>query len=481
MAGCERGLERALLSDDLLTRVRLALALPAPDTAYASGLYIAETARGLAPGGLLLECRGDTVAAARSLSGGLGLIAVPVSGLPGGFRLVDKEGGGRDITLRPLAGAIHDSLEDSGFTIEAVAIDLFPAPGAGILDPLGGLADLLDGRLRTSHPRALIDDPARVLGAAELCNRFDLVPETETRVSLRSAAGLVAQLSPARAWACLSRILSGGGIGAAARFLKEFAVLEVVLPELEAIYDVPQNYYHHLGVWDHTLLTLDLLEEMMRAPAAYFPPYGSRITAHLAGELEGGLPRRCFLGLVALIHDAGKAHTMSVEPNGRIRFQGHALEGARLAAGVAARLGLGRRGSRYLIDVVRDHMRLGVLLKEGESVRTRLGAVRDLGGHTIEVIMLSLADRLATRGEASAEEGLARFRRTASRVMSDYFWERYSPALLDGRDVMVHSRVGPGPGVADALFRVRVAQREAQIGSRDQALEFIAPDFKGRM
>lgn len=481
MPDVERGLERSLFSDDFLARVRQSLSPTSPGTAYARGLYITEAVRGLTPGGLLLDCRGDTAAAARLLADGMGLTAVPVPGLPGGFNLVDASGAGSDITIRPLVGDISDSLQDSGFTVQALALDLFPVPGGAILDPLRGLDDLADGRLKLCHPRALADDPARVLNAADLCNRFCLAPVTETRVALRSAAGLVGELSPARAWDCLSRIFSGTGMCAAARFLKEFAALEMLLPELEAIYDVPQNYYHHLDVWEHTMVTLDLLEEMMRSPAAYFPPYGSRVSAHLAGELEGGQSRRCFLAFAALIHDVGKARAMSVEASGRIRFGGHQIEGARLATGIASRLGLGRKGSRYLAEVARDHMRLGFLLKEGESVETRLRAIGELGAHTVEVVMLSLADRLATRGEASTEEAVARYRRMASRVMSDHFWSAYNPPLVNGHDVMVHAGVGPGPAFAEALFRVRVAQREALLGSREQALEYLAPDFKGRM
>jgi hypothetical protein len=46
---------------------------------------------------------------------------------------------------------------------------------------------------------------------------------------------------------------------------------------------------------------------------------------------------------------------------------------------------------------------------------------------------------------------------------------------------MVHTGTGSGPDVGDALFRARVAQRESTVSSRTEALEYLAPDFKGKM
>jgi hypothetical protein len=144
-------------------------------------------------------------------------------------------------------------------------------------------------------------------------------------------------------------------------------------------------------------------------------------------------------------------------------------------------MGLGRSSAAHLVGLVADHMRLGLLLKGGESAETRLRAVRELGQRCIEVVLLSLADRMATRGPASTEEAMELYKRMTSRVLADYFWETDYPPLVDGRDVMMHTGIEQGPEVRRALFKARVAQREATISSREAALEYLAPDFKGRM
>lgn len=171
---------------------------------------------------------------------------------------------------------------------------------------------------------------------------------------------------------------------------------------------------------------------------------------------------------------------MSVEPSGRIRFQGHQREGARLAGEIASRMGLGHRGRSRLLSMVGNHMRLGFLMKQGESAGTRLEVVRELGDCCPEVVLLSLADRMATRGEAATGEAMERFRRLSARVLGDYYWNKDAPALVSGSDVLIHAGVQPGE-VGRTLSRIRVAQREAMVSNRGQTLEYLAPDFKGKM
>lgn len=481
MQSHKMNLDSGLEADELFGKAAGLAA--SPGAFYAFGAFVLETLAGREPGNILIACGADTAAAARELSRQTGFKTVPLRNQPRVFNLVGDRVGSRTITVVPLAGPdIRGHLEAyCGFTVEALAVDLASRRPRELIDPLGGLRDLEGGRLRAASPVSFTEDPARLLSGAALAGGYNLDLETETEVWMRDAADLIRELAPRRAWRLIARLFGGRGLSGSARFIQRTGVLGALLPEVEAVRGVPQNYYHHLGVWEHTLAVLDILEAMIDSPALYFPAFAGRIYAHMRRQLEGGVDRRAFAGFAALIHDAGKPDAMSVEPDGRIRFQGHQEIGGRLAASVAARLGLGRRGSGHLAGMVADHMRLGFLIKEGESAESRLRAVDDLGDRCIEVVMLSLADRMATRGEASTEEAMQRFKRLASRVMHDYFWNIDYPPLVGGHDVMMHSGVGPGPAVGRALFKARVAQREAVVSSRGQALEYLAPDFKGRM
>jgi poly(A) polymerase len=470
------GLEARLRADPLFNLVREAL-IPSPACFYAAGACLPETLTCREPGGLLLLCATDPAAAAETIARGARLAPVP-SGRREETVIHLTRHGERSVTLVPLApGDMAQALARSSFTVLGMAVDL-ARPG-DLIDPLGGLEHLERGILVAASP--LEDDPERLLLAARLCSQYQLVPDEETRLALRRCSPRAEDIEPRRAWAGLSRVFDAGGFSGSASFLKETGVLERMFPALGDIYDVPQNYYHHLGVWDHTLATLDNLEEMLRNPREQFKAYGDRLAAWLTRRIEGGVRRRSLLILAALVHDAGKSASMSVEPSGRIRFQGHGREGARLACEIAERLGLGRRAKGGLVAIVRDHMRLGFLLQDGETTASRLTAAVELGPHCPEVVLLSLADRMATRGQATTDEALERFRRVAARLLADWFWLRDCPPLIGGQDIIVHGGVEQGPEVGRALMKARVAQRECTISSRSQALEFLAPDFKGKM
>jgi poly(A) polymerase len=453
-----------------------------PGRLYLCGDYVLQALVGRQPCNILLVSSGEAGEVAPRLAGALGLKLLELKGTAGGYHLAGESFGSRSITVLPLAGSeIKDQLADCGFTVTAMALDLSAWSSGEVVDPFGGLQDLIEGRLRAISSKVFADDPVRLLLAAELKFGYGLDPTDETGAYMRASADLAKTLPAARAWPILMRLFGGDDLSAKARFLADTGVLGGLFPEVEAVYEVPQNYYHHRGVWEHTLEVLDILEEMLEKPGAFFRAYAGRISMHMAQEVDPGAHRRSTLGFAALIHDIGKPGVMKCEPSGRIRFQGHQTAGARLTAGIAARMGLGNRCTAQLVGIVGEHMRLGFLLKEGESAQTRLQAVRELGDRCIEVILLSLADRMATRGPASTEQAMELYRRMTSRVLADYFWDKDYPPLVDGRDVMMHTGIGPGPDVGRALFKARVAQREGTVSGRDQALEYLAPDFKGKM
>lgn len=473
-----RKIQAFIDADGLFGALAAALAEFGPGCFHACGTYVLEAVTGSAAGGILILCAAPVEEVGRKIEAATGLRPLRSPSRDGVLSL--EAPGERGVALVPRLGGLAEDLSRAGFTVTAMGIALGRGP-TSFFDPLGGIADLEAGRLVAASKGAIEERPRLLLAAATLSSRFGLTPGGPTLEVMRAAAPAVRDLAPRAAWRALSRALSCRGLSRTACLLRDSGVLDILLPEVAAIYDTPQNYYHHAGVWGHTLETLDRLEEMLADPSSRFKAYGHRVSAYLTRSVEGEVLRRPLLALAGLIHDAGKAQTMNVEPSGRIRFKGHAIQGAGLAEGVARRLGLGRRASRHLVGIVRDHMRLGYLIKEGETTASRLRVALDLGDHCVEVILLSVADRLATRGQASTPEAVERYCRVASRVLADWFWLRDVPPLLGGGEVMVHSGLEPGPAIGDALLAARVAQRESTICDRAQALEFLAPDFKGKM
>ena len=120
----------------------------------------------------------------------------------------------RERYLRPGAlpqvepGSIGDDLARRDFTINALALPLSP-PGAGVLDPMGGLDDLEAGLLRFLHPLSFVDDPTRMMRAVRYEQRFGFTIEEGTLrgISEAVAAGYMDAVSGDRWRHELERIL----------------------------------------------------------------------------------------------------------------------------------------------------------------------------------------------------------------------------------------------------------------------------------
>lgn len=107
--------------------------------------------------------------------------------------------------------SLREDLLRRDFSLNSMAI-VFPegfGVAAELLDPCGGLRDLLDGRLRVLHPASFEDDPTRILRGVgfELRFGFRLEPKTETLARAAADHGMLERLSGERLWRALLRTL----------------------------------------------------------------------------------------------------------------------------------------------------------------------------------------------------------------------------------------------------------------------------------
>ena len=109
------------------------------------------------------------------------------------------------------------------------------------------------------------------------------------------------------------------------------------------------------------------------------------------------------------------------------------------------------RFAAYLGTLVRQHLRLGFLVREQPLTRRALARYRrDVSPWVFESVVVSLCDRLATRGEKTSLASMARHYRLARSVWSGVS-KAPVPQLLSGDDVMALLGVEPGPAVGQAL------------------------------
>ena len=357
------------------------------------------------------------------------------------------------------------------FTVDALAR---PLDGGELVDPMDGIADLAARRLRLCTPAALRDDPLRVLRLFRLARAFDLLPEADAVDAARRAAPGLASVSGERVRDELSLILATPQAAAAVRDLAVAGALAVVLPEVDSLRGVGQNPYHHLDVFGHTLEALTYVPGVVRQLGG---------EGHLATPEAAGLPGVDPLVPVTwavLLHDIGKPAARVITDDGRVIFWHHDELGRRMAAGIGARLRFSSRFTAYLGTLVRQHLRLGFLTREQPLTRRALARYRrDVSPWVFESVVVSLCDRLATRGEKTSLVSMARHYRLARSLWSEVS-KTPAPRLLRGGEVMDLLGLEPGPAVGRALEALEEEVEAGEVTSPAQAREFLRAWWRSR-
>jgi tRNA nucleotidyltransferase (CCA-adding enzyme) len=151
---------------------------------------------------------------------------------------------------------LEEDLGRRDLTINAMALD----EEGTLIDPYDGAHDLSAGILRHVSP-AFAEDPLRVLRVARFAARFGfaVAPETEALMRSITAGGEIATLVPERVWQELSRAMMEPHPSRFFVVLRSCGALKLLLPEVDALFGVPQPVAHHpeLDTGVHLLQALD--------------------------------------------------------------------------------------------------------------------------------------------------------------------------------------------------------------------------------
>ena len=152
---------------------------------------------------------------------------------------------------------LEQDLARRDLTINAMAED----DQGQVIDPYDGQRDIQQKTLRHVSP-AFAEDPVRILRLARFAARFSdftVAPETVELMRAMVAAGEVDALVAERVWQELSRGLMEKKPSRMFEVLREAGALQKLLPEVEALFGVPQPEAHHpeIDTGIHLLMVLD--------------------------------------------------------------------------------------------------------------------------------------------------------------------------------------------------------------------------------
>jgi putative nucleotidyltransferase with HDIG domain len=450
-------------------------ALGSADGVWIVGGAVRDAALGREVADLDLAVAGDPGAAAKAIGAELGEHAFELSAEFGTWRVVAR-GHGWQIDLTALRGeTIEADLAERDFTIGAVAV---PLAGGEPIDPYAGLTDLAERRLRAVGEGSFLGDPLRLLRAPRLAAELDLEIEERTVALARAAAGRAAEPAGERQLAELRQLIGGPDPLRGLRLLGELGVTPVVLPELETLRGVEQGPNHHLDVYDHTIAVLEHTLEVEADLERFAGERAAEVAALLEEPLADEATRRTALRFGALFHDIAKPATKA-EFNGFVGFKGHDEVGAEVIGSICGRLRASRKLTQHLQGLARHHLRLGFLIPEMPLPPRRVHAyLRATDPVTVDVTLLTVADRLSARGKgpiASPEMVSAHLTLAREMIAAGLEWRQQGPPrpLLRGDEIASELGIEPGPELGSALAELEAAQYAGEVTDRMGALEHL--------
>ena len=399
-----------------------------------------------------------------------------------------EEGGGYDVATFRSDGAYPDGrrpcrviyssdprldVQRRDFTINGL---LYDPSSRQVLDFVGGERDIRSGVIRTigSAELRFREDKLRLVRAIRFAARFGYELETETLAALRYQAEEVTRVSPERIRDELVRMLTEGYAAAGIDRLEEVGLLVHLLPEVTDLKGVPQPpQFHPEGdCWVHTLLMLKLMDrsgtkggnELQEAGSPDWPAdRSSALTSAPFGMATDSYPSAT-LAMGVLLHDIGKPSTF--ERKDRIRFNGHADVGARMALRVCERLRFSRKQQERITSLVRDHLKFIDLPRMRASTLKRFLGQEGFEEH----LELHRLDCLGSHGN------LDNWRLAAETLDRSEPEELHPHPILTGNDLI---RMGytPGPVFREILSSLRDAQLENRVKTLRQAEAWVSARF----
>ncbi len=450
---------------------------------YVIGGTVRDWLLGRMPGDLDITVAHDAVACCRALIAELGGGAFVPLGCAG------EEAGRvvwRGLTIdfssfRQGAQTIEADLGLRDYTVNAMGVSFAALLDCSVtphlLDPLHGLHDLEEKILRAC-PHAFVADPLRMLRGYRLCATLGFRIEEATRTEIERHVNLVRTVSVERISHELELIMASDRAHAVMGEMAQIGLLWQIIPDLARGVGMGQPGFHHLDVFHHSLAALGFMEEILAAPARFYPECAVRIREYIA---QPGMKVR--LKWAALLHDLGKPVTMAVreDKDGRVTFYDHDQVGKELVLNLGRELRWSNESRERVAALIGMHMQpfhlCNVRREQPLSRKACLNLSKKAGDDLIGLFLLAMSDSLAGQGEKKPPTMEAELSGLLGEVLAIY--EQYiqpaikGPRLLSGQDLITFFSLPPGPLFAKILDALEVAQVEGEVASEEDARRWV--------
>jgi len=354
------------------------------------------------------------------------------------------------ITRKPtveFGDSIDGDLARRDFRVNAMALQV---PAVKLIDPTGGVEDLVAGILRTpADPDVSFgDDPLRMLRAARFSAQLGFDIEEGTLAAITRLRETLKIVSPERVQGELVRLMQTDDPVRGIRVLVDTGLIEQFLPEVSALRLEVDEHHHHKDVYEHSLT---VLQQAIQLEHSRHP-----------GEAPD-VPLR----IAALLHDIGKPRTRKLEAGGAVTFHHHDVVGSRMARKRLQALRFDGETTDAVATLIELHLRFFGYAEGAWTDAAVRRYVRDAGDLLERLHILTRAD-VTTRNRRKASRLASAYDDIETRIAALREQEELDSIRpeLDGNQIQQILGIGPGREVGQAYkFLLDLRLDEGVIGT----------------
>ncbi|MGO2110508.1 MAG: CCA tRNA nucleotidyltransferase [Pseudoclavibacter sp.] len=297
------------------------------------------------------------------------------------YRADSYDGVSRKPTVE-FGDTIEGDLHRRDFTVGAMALAL---PDLRLIDPTGGMDDLVEGVLRTPSSPAVSfgDDPLRMMRAVRFTSQLGFHLDAAAHDAIVELRTRLADISAERVRDEIVKLLSTDSPRPGLELFVETGLAELVLPELPALQLERDDAHQHKDVYEHSIVVLEqaIAIERERTPDA-------------APDVA--------LRLASLLHDIGKSRTRKFGPGRKVTFYNHDVVGAKMARKRLTKLRFDNDSIASISRLVELHMRVYNYEGAGWTDSAVRRFSRDAGPELQRLLVLIRAD-ITTRNRRKSD------------------------------------------------------------------------------
>ncbi len=374
-----------------------------------------------------------------------GTVGIPVQNQIFEITTMRKEGIYKD-HRHPLdvswTNKIEEDLARRDFTINAMAL----GNDSALIDPFNGQKDLGARLIKAvdGPDKRFKEDALRMMRAIRIAAELEFEIDENTFKAIQENALLIKEIADERIRDELFKILASGNPYFGIIKLKEAGILQIILPELQALEGIIQEGPKHDRVYE----ILDHSFRCMRETPSLDP----------------------LVKFAALLHDVGKGKTYKIHPDENVTFYNHDIEGGKIALEIAKRLNLSKKQTDKLFKLIRWHM---FSTNENQTDSAIRRFIKNVGLENLEdIYALRIGDRLGGDTRNPVSWRMEEFQKKVKQVLIKPF--SISDLKVTGHDVMKVLGIKPSRKVGEILEKLfKEVSENASKNNRDYLLKQI--------